>query len=148
LGFADGGNDVTASRVVFQITPFKLRVVSQLQLKISDGRSAFSPGETITGTAAWQLDAPPEKAELNLIWSTRGKGTQDIEIVITIPFPNPQTSDHRPFTIKLPSAPYTFSGHLISLVWTLELGINPGDHCEALELTIAPGGKEVLLPRI
>ena len=122
--------------------------MSPLQLKISDGRAAFSPGERISGSAAWQLDAPPEKAELNLVWNTRGKGTQDIQIVTTIPFANPRASDTRPFTIQLPTAPYTFSGQLISLIWTLELSVNPGDHCEPLEITIAPGGKEVLLPRI
>jgi hypothetical protein len=122
--------------------------MSALQLKIQDDRTAFSPGETLRGTAAWQLDAPPEKAEIHLTWSTQGKGTGDFEIVTTRTFDDPQASDTRSFTLQLPDAPYSFSGQLISLLWTLELGIDPGDHCEHVELTIAPEGKEVLLPRI
>jgi hypothetical protein len=120
----------------------------ELQLQLTDHRIVFSPGETLTGTASWRLDAPPQKVQLCLAWSTRGKGTTDGEIVRTIPFTSPQVGDTRSFTLTLPLEPYTFSGTLISLLWTLELGIDPGDLCESLEITIAPGGKEVLLPRI
>ena len=102
----------------------------------------------MSGTVTWQLEAPPRKAELHLIWTTQGKGTTDIEVVQSIPFAQPQTRDTRPFTIKLPESPYSFSGQLISLIWNLELNFEPGDHSETLEITIAPGGKEVLLPRI
>jgi hypothetical protein len=120
----------------------------QLQIKLADNRTAFSPGDTITGTASWQFDAPPEGAELHLVWHTQGKGTSDVAIVHTVPFRQPQALDTRAFTIRLPDAPYTFSGQLISLIWNLELNIQPGDHSEPLEITIAPAGKEVLLPRI
>jgi hypothetical protein len=119
-----------------------------LEIELADPLGAFSPGETITGTATWQLDAAPRVAELHLVWNTRGKGTTDIEVVQTISFTHPQARDTRPFTIKLPDAPYTFSGQLISLLWNLELNLEPGDHCRTLEIIVAPGGKEVLLPRI
>jgi len=122
--------------------------MSNLQLQLPDGRTKFSPGEAITGTASWQVGNPPTKAELSLIWATRGKGTQDLEIVETIPFSDPQARDSRPFRIKLPEAPYSFSGQLISLLWTLELNLDPGDECASVEVVIAPGGKEVALPRI
>ena len=119
-----------------------------LQLSLRDNRTAFSPGETIDGTAAWQLDSPPKEAGLYLTWSTKGKGSEDIEVVTTVPFSNPQASDTRPFTLKLPDAPYTFSGQLISLDWVLELIIDPGDHSAHIDITLAPDGREVLLPRI
>ena len=122
--------------------------MSQLLVHIAEGKTAFSPGETIGGAVSWEVEAPPRKAELNLIWSTRGKGTGDIGIAQTVPFPQPQARDTRSFAFHLPQAPYTFSGQLISLIWNLELSIDPGDHSEAVELTIAPGGREVLLPRI
>jgi len=122
--------------------------MSQLQIQLADDHTAFAPGDTLTGTATWQLDAPPSEVELHLVWSTRGKGTTDIEVVQTIPFAHPQARETRPFTIKLPAAPYTFSGQLISLIWNLELNIKPGDHCETREITMAPGGQEVLLPRL
>jgi hypothetical protein len=119
-----------------------------LKLLTNENRTTFSPGEIITGTASWRLDTRPEGVELNLVWSTRGKGTPDVGVVHTVPFADPQATDTRPFTITLPAAPYSFSGQLISLLWTLELNVNPGDQCEPLEIIIAPGGKEVLLPRI
>ena len=119
-----------------------------LHLQLQDSRTEFSPGETITGTASWEVMERPAKAELNLIWGTRGKGTQDVEIAWTESFSDPQARDARPFRVKLPEAPYSFSGQLISLVWTLELNLDPGDECAAIEIVIAPGGKEVTLPRI
>jgi hypothetical protein len=119
-----------------------------LQIHPEGGRTEFSPGETLGGTVVWETDTAPQEAELHLIWNTQGKGTTDTEVVHTIPFSHPQARDSRPFTIKLPEAPYTFSGQLISLIWNLELNINPGNHSNSLEITIAPGGKEVLLPRI
>ena len=122
--------------------------MSQLRIKLADERTAFSPGETIDGNVSWELDAMPQRAELQLIWNTQGKGTTDIEVVRTVPFHQPQASDIRHFTMQLPESPYTFSGQLISLIWNLELNIEPGDRSEAVEITIAPGGKEVLLPRI
>jgi hypothetical protein len=120
----------------------------QLQIQLAGGRATFSPGDTLTGTATWELEATPQKAELHLVWHTQGKGTRDITVVQTTAFSQPQARDTRPFTIPLPDAPYTFSGQLISLIWNLELSLDPGDHCEALEITIAPGGQEVRLPRI
>jgi hypothetical protein len=118
--------------------------MAQLQLQLS--HTDFSPGDAVTGTASWQLDAPPKDATLHLVWSTKGKGTTDIEVVQTHRFNNPQARDQQPFTIVLPNAPYTFSGQLISLIWQIEL--NVGEQTESVEITLAPGGQEVLLPRI
>ncbi len=122
--------------------------MSQLHLQLADQRTTYSPGETLRGTASWQLDEPPKKAELCLAWSTRGKGSEDLAIVTAVPFDSPQATDSRPFSIQLPPSPYTFSGQLISLLWTLELNINPGELTESCEIVVAPGGLEVLLPRI
>ena len=122
--------------------------MSDLQLQLQDGRTGFLPGESMTGTASWQVANPPAKAELSLIWATRGKGTQDMDMVQTIPFSDPQARDSRPFKITLPESPYSFSGQLISLIWMLELNLDPGDECASVEIVIAPGGKEVALPRI
>ncbi len=122
--------------------------MSQLQVHIADDRTAFSPGETVSGTVTWAGEAAPQKAALNLIWSTQGKGTTDIEIVQTVPFDQPQATDSRPFSLRLPPSPYSFSGQLISLLWNLELNLEPGDLSQAVEITVAPEGREVHLPRI
>jgi hypothetical protein len=122
--------------------------MSELRIRLQNDRRAFSPGETVSGTVSWTVDEPPAKAELNLLWSTRGKGTQDVENVATIDFPDPQSRDSRSFRMPLPTSPYSFSGQLISLVWTLELNLDPGDQHAADEIVVAPSGQEVLLPRI
>jgi hypothetical protein len=122
--------------------------MAQLQIKLSDGQTAFSPLETVSGSVTWELDTAPKKAELCLVWSTKGKGTADIAVVETVNFAQPQPRDIRSFAIILPASPYTFSGQLISLIWNLELTVDPGDLCESVEIVVAPGGREVLLPRI
>ena len=118
-----------------------------LKLGLRDQRTAFSPGEEIGGAALWELDAPPTLAEVRLVWSTRGKGTEDAEVAATVVFDAPLAGDTRPFTLRLPAGPYTFSGKLISLGWALELVVQPGAHCDRVEITLAPGGAEVVLPR-
>lgn len=119
-----------------------------LEIELPDGRTAYSPGETLSGNAIWRLQDKPKEVMLQLVWQTQGKGSTDMDIAETIPFANPQASESRPFSIRLPDAPYTFSGQLISLIWNLELNIQPGDQSHALEIAIAPHGKEILLPRI
>jgi hypothetical protein len=119
-----------------------------LHLHIRDERTAFSPRETVIGDASWQLDTPPEGAELRLVWSTSGRGNTDMGIVETIPFSNLQASETRSFNITLPDGPYSFSGSLISLTWALELVIEPGNLKEGTVLTLAPEGRVVSLPRI
>lgn len=116
-----------------------------IQLGLRDNRTAYSPGEEISGAAHWELDQPPESAEVRLCWFTRGKGTEDAAVVETIPFDAPQQGDVRTFAFRAPAEPYSFSGKLISLIWCVELVLQPGDRFQRVEITIAPQGKEVLL---
>jgi hypothetical protein len=51
--------------------------------------------------------------------------------------------DNREFQIVLPDGPYSFSGKLISLVWCLELVVEPGSLCERKEIVISGSGTEV-----
>lgn len=121
--------------------------MSKLQLGLRENRTAFSPGEELAGAALWECDAPPTLAEIRLVWSTKGKGSEDAAVVDRVSFDVPQAGDTRPFTLRLPAAPYSFSGKLISLVWAVELVLQPGNRCERREIVVAPNGVEVLLPR-
>lgn len=116
-----------------------------IQLGLRDNRTAYSPGEEISGAAHWELDEVPRSAEVRLCWFTRGKGTEDAAVVKTIPFDAPQQGDVRTFTFRAPAEPYSFSGKLISLIWCVELVIQPGNRFQRLEITVGPQGKEVLL---
>jgi hypothetical protein len=118
-----------------------------LQLGLRENRTAYAPGDELAGAALWELDAPPTLAEVRLVWSTKGKGTEDAAVAATVAFDAPQAGDTRPFSLRLPAAPYSFSGKLISLVWAVELVLQPGNRCDRREIVVAPGGAEVLLPR-
>ena len=119
--------------------------MGDLHIDIENGRTTCSPGDTLAGRASWTVDADPQSAELRLFWYTSGKGTQNVGVVQTIPFDRPQRSDRREFRIVLPHQPYSCSGTLVSIVWALELIIEPKSWTERIELTIAPGGVEVAL---
>src|SRR5205814_1664915 len=113
-------------------------------LGLRENRTAFAPGDEIVGAANWELDAAPKSVEVRLCWFTRGKGSEDAAIMEMIPFEEPQAGDTRTFTFSAPPAPYSFSGTYISLIWAVELLMQPGDRFERIEITIAPGGEEVL----
>jgi hypothetical protein len=119
--------------------------VADLKISIENGKSSFAPGDTLAGRVSWTADADPRSAELRLFWYTSGKGTQNIGLVQTIPFGAPQRSDRREFRIALPLAPYSCSGTLISIVWALELIVEPHGQTERVDFTMAPGGSEVVL---
>ncbi|HEX8296500.1 MAG TPA: hypothetical protein VF593_09385 [Chthoniobacteraceae bacterium] len=121
--------------------------MNQLQIGLREEKRCFSLGEEIGGAVLWEMERAPAKAELRLLWFTRGKGTEDIAVVEIVRFEAPQLGDTRPFSLRAPEAPYSFSGKLISLLWALELVLEPGGHCERVELTIAPGGEEIELPQ-
>lgn len=116
-----------------------------IQLGFRENQTEYRPGEEISGAAHWELEQAPRSAEVRLCWFTRGKGTEDAAVVETIPFEAPQQGDVRTFSFRAPAEPYSFSGKLISLIWCVELVIQPGDRFQRAELTIGPQGKEVLL---
>ena len=119
--------------------------MSRLELGTRNSVKSFRPGEAIEGAAGWQLDDTPRSVEVRLFWYTRGKGTEDAEIVEVARFDHPQKEEARPFRFVAPEQPYSFSGQLISLIWALELVVEPGKISTRLDLTLAPGGQEILL---
>jgi hypothetical protein len=119
--------------------------MDSLTIDIEGGRRNFTPGETMTGHAGWTLDKDPKSAELRLFWYTSGKGTQNVGVVTTMPFEGPGRSERRDFRIALPPEPYSCSGSLVSIIWALELIVEPHGLTERVEFTMAPGGSEVIL---
>ena len=118
--------------------------MSEFSIRTLDGRIAFEPGEEITVVAEWQCPVVPPSLEIRLGWTTAGKGTIDYAIEKSIAIENARPSETREVKLQLPEAPYSFSGKLISLVWSLELFTEPGSS-PRMEITIAPGAKEIEL---
>ena len=116
-----------------------------LLIQSADGRHAYEPGEAIEVVAQWQLAKSADELELRLIWFTEGKGTEDVCVLATeaVEFP-PLQGEHR-WEIELPTQPYSFQGTLVSLIWSLELLVNDGDHSTRTDIVIAPQGQAVSL---
>jgi len=122
--------------------------MTDLRIELSEERNAFAPGEALRGHVSWTADAPGQYLELRLFWFTRGKGTEDAGIAQTLRFEQPSPQERRAFELRLPEAPYSFSGKLISLVWALELVDCPSKQVVRREIEMGPGGKEVRLEAV
>ena len=118
--------------------------MSTLRIDISGGPRSYKPGETIGGRVTWQVDRDPKSAELRLFWYTSGKGTQDVGNVDAVAFDTPQTHDDRTFSFVLPREPFSYSGKLISIVWAIELIVEPGSNVERHEFVMSGSGSEIV----
>lgn len=119
-----------------------------IRLGLRENKTTFEPGEEITGAVLWEFPKPKKVIEVRLVWSTRGKGTEDVTVVATQPADATKLADTTTFSIIAPAAPHSFNGTLIALIWAVELIVDPGDEFKRIEIIIAPGGKEIVLPRI
>ena len=117
-----------------------------IRFGIRENQTHFRPGDEISGAVLWEGTEKPKVAEVRLLWFTRGKGTEDSEVVESVNLGNPSANDRRPFRLKAPTAPHSFSGRLISLIWVVECELQPGDYFERAEIVVAPEAKEIVLP--
>jgi hypothetical protein len=117
--------------------------MDSLTIDIEDMNMSFQPGQTIRGQVQWHLGQEPKKASLRLLWYTMGKGAEDVGVVQSVEFDTPAATDTRRFDFKLGVGPYSFSGQLVSLVWTLELEV--GGQCVRRDITVSPDGREIKL---
>lgn len=122
--------------------------MADLRIELKDERAAFEPGAEISGAVSWSLAHPAHALELRLFWFTRGKGTEDAGVVASQRFEQPLPNETRSFRFQLPTAPYSFSGSLVSLVWALELIAYPSKEVARREIVMAPGGAEVRLESV
>jgi len=121
--------------------------VSWIEIGLEDGRTAYRPGEEVTGAVAWAIEEgePPASAEVRLVWFTRGHGDPSSELVAAAELPSPAALDRREFSLRLPEGPYSFTGKLITLVWAVEVVVEPGGRSEREEIVVSPTGRLVRL---
>jgi len=115
-----------------------------LSIELKDNRTALEPGETVVGEASWQVDHA-KSVQVRLFWYTGGQGTRDVQIIESKPNADAPPAGQTSFSFQVPDEPYSFSGKLISLIWAVELVIEPGDHSTRAEFVMSPGGREILL---
>lgn len=118
----------------------------ELGLFIEDDRKAFKPGEELRLSVLWALPETPRSLEVRLFYFTRGKGTEDVEIVARQPIVANSPAGEGTARFALPAAPYSFSGKLLSVLWAVELVCEPGDRSTRCEFVLSPTGREITLP--
>ncbi len=111
---------------------------------ITLSKTEFAPGETIDGNISWHGFQDVGTAEVRLFWQTQGKGSRDVGVVAVETLDLPGPAEQRSFSFIAPSAPPSFSGQLISLIWGVELVLEPGGSASQ-DIVIAPRGKEIPL---
>ena len=116
-----------------------------LRIQLAGERLAFNPGEDLVGSVNWGSEQAPRSLELRLFWFTRGKGTEDVGLVENLNFEQPLPQETRSFRLKLPQAPYSCLGTLVSVVWALELIAYPSKAVTRQEIEVGPGRKAVRL---
>ena len=116
-----------------------------LRIEPEDRKTAFLPGETLSGYVYWERPQAPEKICLRLFWYTEGKGDRDFLLKAEEAWESPATSDRRAFKFQLPDGPFSFSGKLISLIWSLELIEFPSEESVREEFILSPTRKEIEL---
>ena len=116
-----------------------------IQVETRDGVTSFRPGDEVSGRAWWEFEQRPREVVARLFWYTEGKGTQDVVVIQTDPFPSPERQDQRKFSFTLPEGPFSFSGRLISLIWGVEVvGVAAtGEESARVQIVVSPDGDEI-----
>src|SRR5881392_3964761 len=101
--------------------------MNQLRIQLDRESLFYKPGELLRGTAHWHLDVPQRRVEVRLCWFTGGHVIPESRVVDTIRFQAPAAGDKRPFSFRLPLAPYSFFGSRSLLGWAVELVTLPAN---------------------
>lgn len=119
--------------------------MAELSIKTELDNLAYTPGETLRGEVAWEIDLMKNSdgGEVRLFYYTSGKGTQDVETIKTLAVAAGEAVGSQKFEFKLPAEPYSFSGKLVSLIWALEFQMLESDETERLEFVMSPSGQEI-----
>lgn len=117
-------------------------------IALTDGRTAYAPGEDLIGSITWCSSERPAWLELRLFWYTEGKGTQDIGVATTERFTDPGQEGEKSFRLKAPSHPLSCSGRLVSIRWALELVSSDDQPVIKVDLVIGPGAQEIVLGHV
>lgn len=111
-------------------------------IRLSSGRTAYRPGDTVSGSVRWDLNEARKRLALRLFWYTAGRGTVDVGVVDEWVLDAPDLRGEQTFDLRLPElGPVSCAGHLVSVLWALELVAEPGGAIERLELTVGAQGQ-------
>ncbi len=118
--------------------------MEELAIETVDGKRNYRPGESLGGLVRWKLSRVPQTIELRLFWRTVGAGASDVGLASTVDFEQPNQQESRSFLFIAPASPVSFSGQLISLIWSLELVATGSGECARLDLVVSATGEELV----
>ena len=119
--------------------------MNELSIAVDGNVTSFLPRDTISGQISWHCTSLPSSLELRLFWYTKGRGTQDVQIVETRAVEQPPMSGSQSFSFKRPEEPVSLSGKLVSLLWALELAATPGHEVFRVDLVVSPTRHEIVI---
>ena len=94
--------------------------MNQLRIQLERQPPLYKPGETLRGKADWHIDAP-QQLQIRLCWFVGGGAIPESRVVEKTNVQAVSLNDCRPFSFRLPAAPYSFFGSLAMLGWAVEL---------------------------
>jgi hypothetical protein len=122
----------------------------QLEILIQSDRGLVKPGGFVRGGFRVLTEAPlpVERVELSVVWQTSGRGDADESVVHLEAMAEGETLTAErafPFQVQLPDRPWSYSGQLIKISWTVRVRVFPVDGASwggAEEFRVHPAGWE------
>lgn len=119
--------------------------MSWLSITLDGERRTYRPGERVRGTVSWMVEGAPESVAVHLVWYTEGKGDQDVGVAASAEL-QPGTEGSAEFDLEVPAGPWSFAGKLISLLWAVELAVEPEIASTRETIVVGPAGDSIRLP--
>lgn len=119
--------------------------MSWLSITLDGDRRAYRPGDRVRGTVSWLVDGEPRSVEVHLLWYTEGKGDQAVGVEGSAALA-PATEGSAEFDLAVPAGPWSFAGKLVSLLWAVELAVEPGIAATREPIVVGPGEAPIQLP--
>ena len=105
----------------------------------------YEPGDELSGQVAWNLDRSPKVVTVSVGWYTKGRGTEDEEIVWQQEWKTDENGDIQGFHCQLPEAPLSYIGKLIQIIWYVSAETKKGRAHTQTEIIVAQQGQVVRL---
>jgi len=121
-----------------------------LHLFLPNGHTVprFQPGAHVAGLAAFALPERPELVELRLRWFTADEGPEDGSVAARGRFAPERAEGVIAFDLRLPPAPPSLHGQVITIRWVLEVDVPPNGPVERLWIEVGPTGRMTPLPSV
>ena len=104
-----------------------------------DRTGGFRPYEAVSG----RVRGGRIEGEVRLFWVTVGRGTEELGVVDSAKLDATGT-----FVLQLPAAPYSFSGSLVGVEWSIEWVDDSGDAIDQCRLVVSPTGERIDLGKV